>query len=117
MSKDDIPEYLKNNQPTPGPWKWTLQEENGQFQLEGNIEYADCNPVIVAYDCGCGVDKQEHGFPRCPLSPRKADMQLIAKAPDMQQQQGSQCFARHCGAVPYLHESTLTRGFFIQTLV
>lgn len=69
------------NKHTPGPWKWTLPGGPGDiYQLEGNVEYADMNPILMAYDCGCQTDKETA---RCPLSPDPADMKLIAAAPDL----------------------------------
>lgn len=66
---------------TPGPWKWTLSgDPRDMYQLEGNIKYADMNPILVAYDCGCQADKETD---RCPIGPDPADMKIIAAVPDL----------------------------------
>ena len=65
----------------PGPWKWAQGVGGGdEWQLEGNVEYPDMSPILIAFDCGCKVDKEEN---QCPLSPCKDDRDLIAEAPDM----------------------------------
>ena len=66
---------------TPGPWQWTLPDGlDGPYQLQGNIEYADMNPILMAFDCGCKVDKKTG---RCPMGPDPEDRALIAAAPEM----------------------------------
>ena len=67
---------------TPGPWKWTWPDgPNDPPQLEGNIEYADQNPVLVVH--GCSPSCMHKYNKPCPLVPKKADMNLIAAVPDL----------------------------------
>ena len=67
---------------TRGPWHWELT--GGPLdppQLEGNIEYSDCNPILMC--AGCKPSCMKHKNEPCPLVPSKADQSLIAAAPDM----------------------------------
>lgn len=67
---------------TQGPWHWELT--GGPLdppQLEGNIEYSDCNPILMC--AGCKPSCMKHKNEPCPLVPSKADQSLIAAAPDM----------------------------------
>jgi len=64
---------------TPGPWHWGFPDgEDERSQLEGNVEYPEMNPVLMAWGC------QPKCIPGgCPLLPKKADRDLIAAAPDL----------------------------------
>ena len=64
---------------TPGPWRWTMIDEHTP-QLEGTNEYSEMNPVLVAFDCGCGVRKEDNA---CPLRPIIKDQKIISAAPEM----------------------------------
>ena len=64
---------------TKEPWRWASAVE-GTMQLEGNIEYEDMNPVLIARGCdkgcfpnGLGGDPNQV----CPLLPTKADRDRI----------------------------------------
>lgn len=70
---------------TDGPWEWKPGPLN--VQLEGNIEYADGNPVLVAGGChnndGNGCQPDGIGgdvLRRCPIHPAKQDRDFIATA-------------------------------------
>ena len=76
---------------TPGPWHWTSFGEAPQ--LEGSIEYAEMNPVLVAHGCnndkenssgirGCMSDKFDDPLKACPLHPSSEDRDFIAHAYD-----------------------------------
>ncbi|KKK87644.1 hypothetical protein LCGC14_2751190 [marine sediment metagenome] len=64
---------------TPGPWHWGFPDgEDERSQLEGNVEYPEMNPVLMAWGC------QPKCIPGgCPLLPKKADRDLITAAPDL----------------------------------
>lgn len=75
---------------TPGPWRWTSFEEGPQ--LEGNIDAAEMNPILVARGCGnqqetatgvkgCMPAALHDDLRACPLHPTAADRALIASAP------------------------------------
>lgn len=75
---------------TKGPWNW--MSTGGPLdppQLEGNIEDADYNPVLVCDGCNpsCRADRNEP----CPSVPSKADQDLIAAAPDLYEALDTQC--------------------------
>ena len=64
---------------TPGPWHW--EPTGGPLdppQLVGNIEYSDCNTILMCSGCSpsCLI---EYNKP-CPLVPSEADQALIADA-------------------------------------
>jgi len=77
---------LKNA--TPGPWEWTAAGERPQ--LEGKIEYAEMNPILVAAGCGnkrkkklvygCMPEKLNDELRACPLHPFREDREFIAHA-------------------------------------
>ena len=73
---------------TPGPWHWELT--GGLLdppQLEGNIEYSDCNPILICAGCSPSC-MREYNKP-CPLVPSEADRALIADAwqlPDLRKE-------------------------------
>ena len=67
---------------TKGPWHWELTD--GPLdppQLEGNIEYSDCNPILMC--AGCSPSCMREINKPCPLVPSTEDQNLIAAAPDM----------------------------------
>ena len=74
---------------TLGPWKWTSCGKAPQ--LEGSIEYAEMNPVLVARGCGnkhgdvvtgCMPEKIDDPLRACPLHPSAEDRDFIAHAYD-----------------------------------
>ncbi len=76
---------------TPGPWNWTVCGSGYPGpQLEGNIEYAEMNPILLTTGCcsekgdsdikGCMPEKFDDPLKACPLHPSEEDRDFIAHA-------------------------------------
>lgn len=71
---------------TKGPWRWTAGD--GDPQIEGNVEYPEASPVLVASGCrnehrtslgiqGCMPEKLNDQLRACPMHPHANDRELI----------------------------------------
>ncbi len=92
LSQDELRAIEERwNKATPGPWSWgSIAREP---QLEGNVDYDEMNPILVARGCGndndkgsevrgCMPGKYEDPLWACPLHPSAADRDFIAHSHD-----------------------------------
>lgn len=60
---------------SPGPWTWEGTDLNGGRQIQGSVEYAEMNPILVPFVCK-PCDRRK----AVCLGPNEADSAFIVAA-------------------------------------